>query len=136
MPEALSAVLAQQGIEQAFPIQEKTLPDSLAGRDVLGRGKTGSGKTVAFALPLVSRLAGLTGNGARAARRANRPMVDLLERAAERKRATPAQIALAETLIGLLPETAQDRRPPRSRLVPLVFAPCASHGRAAERATA
>ncbi|MFE7630515.1 DEAD/DEAH box helicase [Kocuria sp. NPDC057446] len=73
MPKALSAVLAQQGIDQAFPIQEKTLPDSLAGRDVLGRGKTGSGKTVAFALPLVSRLAGLTGNGARAARRANRP---------------------------------------------------------------
>ena len=65
MPKALSAVLAQQGIEQAFPIQEKTLPDSLAGRDVLGRGKTGSGKTVAFALPLVSRLAGLTGNGLR-----------------------------------------------------------------------
>ncbi len=73
MPKALSAVLAQQGIEQAFPIQEKTLPDSLAGRDVLGRGRTGSGKTVAFALPLVSRLAGLTGNGPRAARRANRP---------------------------------------------------------------
>nr|WP_156267020.1 DEAD/DEAH box helicase [Kocuria sediminis] len=73
VPKALSAVLAQQGIEQAFPIQEKTLPDSLAGRDVLGRGKTGSGKTVAFALPLVSRLAGLSGNGARAARRANRP---------------------------------------------------------------
>jgi superfamily II DNA/RNA helicase len=73
VPEALSAVLAQQGIEQAFPIQEKTLPDSLAGRDVLGRGRTGSGKTVAFALPLVSRLAGLSGNGARAARRPNRP---------------------------------------------------------------
>ncbi|MEF3119600.1 DEAD/DEAH box helicase [Kocuria flava] len=73
VPEALSAVLAQQGIDQAFPIQEKTLPDSLAGRDVLGRGRTGSGKTVAFALPLVSRLAGMTGNGARAARRASRP---------------------------------------------------------------
>jgi superfamily II DNA/RNA helicase len=73
VPKALSAVLAQQGIESAFPIQEKTLPDSLAGRDVLGRGRTGSGKTVAFALPLVSRLAGLTGNGARAARRPNRP---------------------------------------------------------------
>ena len=73
VPEALSAVLSQQGIESAFPIQEKTLPDSLAGRDVLGRGRTGSGKTVAFALPLVARLAGLNGSGARAARRANRP---------------------------------------------------------------
>ncbi|GGG53405.1 putative ATP-dependent RNA helicase [Kocuria dechangensis] len=73
VPEALSAVLSQQGIESAFPIQEKTLPDSLAGRDVLGRGRTGSGKTVAFALPLVARLAGLSGGGARAARRANRP---------------------------------------------------------------
>jgi superfamily II DNA/RNA helicase len=45
-----------QGIESAFPIQSATLPDSLAGRDVLGRGRTGSGKTIAFALPLVARL--------------------------------------------------------------------------------
>src|ERR671913_567498 len=40
-----------------FPIQVATLPDSLAGRDVLGRGRTGSGKTLAFSLPLVARLA-------------------------------------------------------------------------------
>src|SRR6185437_110881 len=40
-----------------FPIQSATLPDSLAGRDVLGRGRTGSGKTYAFAIPLVARLA-------------------------------------------------------------------------------
>ena len=40
-----------------FPIQAATLPDSLAGRDVLGRGRTGSGKTVAFALPTVTALA-------------------------------------------------------------------------------
>ena len=38
------------------PIQAATLPDSLAGRDVLGRGRTGSGKTYAFLLPLVARL--------------------------------------------------------------------------------
>jgi hypothetical protein len=38
------------------PIQTATLPDSLAGRDVLGRGRTGSGKTYAFLLPLVARL--------------------------------------------------------------------------------
>ena len=40
----------------AFPIQADTLPDSLAGRDVLGRGRTGSGKTLAFSIPLVTRL--------------------------------------------------------------------------------
>ena len=50
-------VLARQGIASAFPIQSATLPDSLAGRDVLGRGRTGSGKTLAFSLPLVARLA-------------------------------------------------------------------------------
>ena len=41
-----------------FPIQAATLPATLAGRDVLGRGKTGSGKTIAFAVPLVARLTG------------------------------------------------------------------------------
>ena len=54
----LTAALAAGGIDTPFPIQSATLPDSLAGRDVLGRGRTGSGKTVAFALPLVSALAG------------------------------------------------------------------------------
>ena len=49
-------VLAKRGIDMPFPIQTATLPDSLAGRDVLGRGRTGSGKTIAFALPLVSAL--------------------------------------------------------------------------------
>ncbi len=56
VPAALVSVLASQGILEAFPIQSATLPDSLAGRDVLGRGRTGSGKTIAFALPLVARL--------------------------------------------------------------------------------
>ncbi|BBX48034.1 DEAD/DEAH box helicase [Mycobacterium cookii] len=56
MPESLSNVLAQQGITAPFPIQVDTLPDTLAGRDVLGRGKTGSGKTLAFSIPLVARL--------------------------------------------------------------------------------
>ncbi len=52
----LISVLAADGISAPFPIQVQTLPDTLAGRDVLGRGKTGSGKTLAFAIPLVSRL--------------------------------------------------------------------------------
>jgi superfamily II DNA/RNA helicase len=56
VPSALVAVLAGRGIDAPFPIQSATLPDSLAGRDVLGRGRTGSGKTVAFALPTVVRL--------------------------------------------------------------------------------
>ncbi|WP_426007607.1 DEAD/DEAH box helicase [Paenarthrobacter sp. NyZ202] len=56
-PKAIVESLAATGIEEAFPIQVKTLPDTLAGRDVLGRGRTGSGKTIAFAIPLVARLA-------------------------------------------------------------------------------
>ncbi|MGY2701071.1 DEAD/DEAH box helicase [Nocardioides sp. HB32] len=56
MPADLAAVLATRGITSPTPIQAATLPDSLAGRDVLGRGRTGSGKTYAFLLPLVARL--------------------------------------------------------------------------------
>jgi len=56
--QSLIAALTARGITSPFPIQQETLPDTLAGRDVLGRGKTGSGKTLAFSLPLVSRLAG------------------------------------------------------------------------------
>jgi superfamily II DNA/RNA helicase len=50
-------VLTARGIVTPFPIQVATLPDTLAGRDALGRGKTGSGKTLAFCIPLVDRLA-------------------------------------------------------------------------------
>jgi superfamily II DNA/RNA helicase len=57
VPASLAAVLADLGISTPTPIQAATLPDSLAGRDVLGRGRTGSGKTYAFLLPLVARLA-------------------------------------------------------------------------------
>ena len=56
LPQALVTTLADQGIDTPFPIQAATLPDSLAGRDVLGRGRTGSGKTYAFLLPMVARL--------------------------------------------------------------------------------
>src|SRR3954454_655101 len=57
VPDALVDLLARAGAHEAFPIQAATLPDSLAGLDVLGRGRTGSGKTYAFALPVVTRLA-------------------------------------------------------------------------------
>ncbi|BAJ74070.1 superfamily II DNA and RNA helicase [Microbacterium testaceum StLB037] len=60
VPAPLIDVLAAQGKNEPFPIQADTLPDTLAGRDVLGRGKTGSGKTLAFSLPLVARLAANT----------------------------------------------------------------------------
>jgi superfamily II DNA/RNA helicase len=50
-------VLTDVGITTPFPIQAATLPDALAGRDVLGRGRTGSGKTIAFSIPLVTALA-------------------------------------------------------------------------------
>jgi superfamily II DNA/RNA helicase len=56
VPASLAQILEQQGITTPTPIQAATLPDSLAGRDVLGRGRTGSGKTYAFLLPLVARL--------------------------------------------------------------------------------
>jgi superfamily II DNA/RNA helicase len=56
VPTFLVESLAQRGISDPTPIQAATLPDSLAGRDVLGRGKTGSGKTYAFLLPLVAHL--------------------------------------------------------------------------------
>jgi superfamily II DNA/RNA helicase len=57
VPAALTGALSARGITEPFPIQIDTLPDTLAGRDVLGRGKTGSGKTLAFAIPLAARLA-------------------------------------------------------------------------------
>ncbi|MFF0558902.1 DEAD/DEAH box helicase [Streptomyces sp. NPDC020472] len=58
LPADLLAELARRGVETPFPIQAATLPDALAGRDVLGRGRTGSGKTLAFGLPLLARTAG------------------------------------------------------------------------------
>ncbi|MEN3308724.1 MAG: hypothetical protein V7603_4926 [Micromonosporaceae bacterium] len=57
VPAVLTRALAAAGITTPLPIQATTLPDTLAGRDVLGRGRTGSGKTYAFALPLLARLA-------------------------------------------------------------------------------
>ncbi len=60
VPAPLVEVLTASGIASPFPIQVATLPDTLAGKDVLGRGRTGSGKTLAFSIPLVARLAGST----------------------------------------------------------------------------
>jgi superfamily II DNA/RNA helicase len=57
LPTPLVAALATQGVTEPFPIQAATLPHTLAGRDVLGRGRTGSGKTYGFVLPVLARLA-------------------------------------------------------------------------------
>jgi superfamily II DNA/RNA helicase len=57
VPAPLVAALAAAGITAPFPIQSATLPDALAGRDILGRGQTGSGKTLGFCIPLAARLA-------------------------------------------------------------------------------
>jgi len=57
LPEKITAALAEQGIVTPFPIQAATIPDAIAGRDILGRGQTGSGKTLAFGLPTLARLA-------------------------------------------------------------------------------
>ncbi|MEU2955092.1 DEAD/DEAH box helicase [Streptomyces xanthochromogenes] len=58
MSAALLKTLDAQGVTEPFPIQGATLPNSLAGRDILGRGRTGSGKTLAFGLALLARTAG------------------------------------------------------------------------------
>ncbi len=57
LPERLVMELAKGGIATPFPIQAATIPAALSGRDVLGRGKTGSGKTIAFGVPLITFMA-------------------------------------------------------------------------------
>ena len=57
LPRPLVDALGAAGIREPFPIQTATVPDALAGRDILGRGRTGSGKTLAFVLPVLARLA-------------------------------------------------------------------------------
>ena len=87
VPTPLVDVLAGLDITTPTPIQAATLPDSLAGRDVLGRGRTGSGKTYAFLLPVVSRLAAVPQR-----RRAKRPRALIL--APTRELATQIEEAL------------------------------------------
>ena len=55
LPEGVVRKLAQNGVTTPFPIQAATIPDALAGKDILGRGRTGSGKTLSFGLPLLAR---------------------------------------------------------------------------------
>ncbi|GAA5033269.1 hypothetical protein GCM10023335_76610 [Streptomyces siamensis] len=57
LPEGVVRKLAQNGVTTPFPIQAATIPDALVGKDILGRGRTGSGKTLSFGLPTLARLA-------------------------------------------------------------------------------
>ncbi|MGW3415152.1 DEAD/DEAH box helicase [Streptomyces sp. NPDC000888] len=58
LPDGIVRKLAQNGVTAPFPIQAATIPDALAGKDILGRGRTGSGKTLSFGLPLLASLSG------------------------------------------------------------------------------
>lgn len=58
LPEGIVRKLTQNGVTAPFPIQAATIPDALAGKDILGRGRTGSGKTLSFGLPLLATLSG------------------------------------------------------------------------------
>ncbi|MCR2783443.1 MULTISPECIES: DEAD/DEAH box helicase [unclassified Microbacterium] len=97
VPEKLAQVLAAEGKTEAFAIQRDTLPDSLAGRDVLGRGRTGSGKTIAFALPMVARLSGAAASG----RRPGRPRGLVLAPTRELATQIAAVIAPLANAVGL-----------------------------------
>ncbi|WP_433012427.1 DEAD/DEAH box helicase [Kribbella sp. CA-294648] len=87
VPAGLVKALATAGILKPFPIQAATLPDSLAGKDVLGRGRTGSGKTYAFVLPVLARLTTSTSK-----RRPNHPRALIL--APTRELATQIQASI------------------------------------------
>ncbi|GAA3275548.1 DEAD/DEAH box helicase [Dactylosporangium vinaceum] len=99
VPDPLVRVLAAAGVERPFPIQAATLPDAIAGRDVLGRGRTGSGKTYAFALAVLTRLA-----ASAAPRRAGRPRALIL--APTRELATQIEAVMAPLAEALSLRTA------------------------------
>ncbi|MFD5224946.1 DEAD/DEAH box helicase [Microbacterium sp. NPDC058342] len=96
VPAVLADVLAADGKTDAFAIQRDTLPDSLAGRDLLGRGRTGSGKTIAFALPLVARLSASSSQ-----RRPGRPRGLVLAPTRELATQIAATISPLATAVGM-----------------------------------
>ncbi|WP_427870745.1 DEAD/DEAH box helicase [Leucobacter luti] len=94
--------LAEQGADRPFPIQVATIPDALAGRDVLGRARTGSGKTIAFGAALVERLLRLKAEGRfgeeqRPARQGKPKRGERVERAPRRQARNPKALILAPT---------------------------------------
>jgi len=102
VPYPIVEVLDRAGKTTAFPIQADTLPDTLAGRDVLGRGRTGSGKTLAFSIPMVARLGSRLAGGAR---RPGRPLGLVLAPTRELATQIDAVIAPLATAYGLTTTT-------------------------------
>jgi superfamily II DNA/RNA helicase len=100
VPTALTDVLAASGITVPTPIQAATLPDSLTGRDVLGRGRTGSGKTYAFLLPLLARL-----SASGTPRRSQRPRALVLAPTRELALQIDAALAPLARPLGLTSQT-------------------------------
>ena len=105
VPQPLVAALAAEGKTTAFPIQVDTLPDTLAGRDVLGRGKTGSHAS--------SRKGGRLGGCASARRPAAARSASARKAARTRKR--HAQTDLDTTEGGACPAASNARRPANSK---------------------
>ncbi len=93
VPATLSKALQERGIHSPFPIQAASLPDSLAGRDVCGKAPTGAGKTLAFGLAILSRLAAAPRAGARSGQ--GRPQPSALVLVPTRELATQIEEVMA-----------------------------------------
>ncbi|WP_042543289.1 DEAD/DEAH box helicase [Leucobacter komagatae] len=111
VPAPIAHALDKNGKTEPFPIQRDTLPDTLKGRDVLGRGRTGSGKTIAFGIPIAANLAG--GEAGIAAG----------EAAKKRKPSRPRAIILAPTreLVTQIAETLKMLADPVGLKVTTIF---------------
>jgi superfamily II DNA/RNA helicase len=101
VPAALTGVLARRGVTTPLPIQARTIPDALQGRDVLGRAQTGSGKTLAFGLPLLIRAAAAGGRGAGAPPPRSRPWALVLVPTRELARQVHDELAALAGALGL-----------------------------------
>ena len=105
-PELVRA-LADEGYEIPTPIQQETIPIALTGRDVVGSAQTGTGKTAAFLLPILNRLAATPGRALRALVLV--PTRELAEQVLERARAYGSHLNLRAAAIyggvGMEPQT-------------------------------
>ena len=114
VPARIVRSLAERDIHTPFPIQEHVLRDALAGRDILAKAPTGSGKTIAFAIPLVERVEA----------RDNRPAAVVLvptrelasQVAGEIEAIAPDGIVVA-TVYGGVPIHAQSKRARNAHIV-------------------
>ena len=110
--EKLVLQLAKMGAETPFPIQAATIPAAITGQDVLGRGKTGSGKTIAFTVPIVTKLVA----GGSQPRKPNKPRALILaptRELAEQIDQTASQLARSvgfytTTVYGGVPQRKQE----------------------------